>query len=69
MQFRPFLGTLKKIVNTKFQFIYNPSSLLNPGVKWFFLGPKCGVTFIFGGKNESRTGEKIKKIQSETSLF
>ena len=37
------------------------SSLLNPGVKWFFLGQKCGVTFIFGGKNEPRTGEKIKK--------
>jgi len=35
------------------------SSLLNPGVKWFFLGQKCGVTFILGGKNESRTGEKI----------
>ena len=40
---------------------YNWCSLLNPGVRWFFLGPKCGVTFIFGGKNESQTGGKIKK--------
>ena len=40
---------------------HNVSALPNPGFKWFFLDQKCGVTFIFGGKDKTRTGGKIKK--------
>jgi len=34
-----------------------------------FLGQKCGVTFVFGGKNETRTGEKIKKYSFREVFF
>jgi len=48
---------------------YNWSALLNPGVKWCFLGQNVASRSFLVAKMSHELGEKSKKIQLETSFF